>query len=329
MSKSSVLKLYDEAEVEKLKFSNTVGSQKVHHPVNIDFNSTLSMSQENGVVGLVNSVRGEDGTHTFSTGLLDGSLTDTEQLIADEGIAYLAHKSAIENALSTEQARSIAATDVLGVNSNNATIARINHAANVTGDKLSMIADRQQAVTDYNTHVQTGIQEINTEKDSGDAAVSTRLDTLMSVGDVDATKLMDVVSVYQAADTTQLGDIAGIQADFDALKIRIDDTIALEEAAGGGGGGGGGSSYQIQHLANHYNGSSLFKISLSSFDGAAFFAAASAGDTVRATSGGGTEDLVMGAYSNHFVDQSVYVNFTTPVGFHYFQSASPFTYELV
>lgn len=305
MSKSSVLKLYDEAEVEKLKISNTTSSQKINHPVNLDFKAPNSFSQEDGVLDFVNSVRGEDGTHTFSTGLLDGSLTDTEGLIADEGIAYLAHKAAIESALSTEEARSIAATDALALNLNNATIARINQAADLTSDKLNMISGRQQAVIGYNTHVQTGIDEINTQKNTGDSAVTARLDTLMSVGEVDATKLMDVVTAYQAADTTQLSDIATLQSDFTALKTRIDDTIALEAAASSG-----SSEYYVKITGLWYGGySTRVKIVLNLEDGTPFYDDIQAGDVYEIQATGHTETVTVTSTDEYVAGVQFALNF--------------------
>lgn len=333
-AKSTHLKLYDENEEHKFSISCTNDTQKMEHATEVRFDSTLSFSHtdtgstSNDFVDLVLKVRGEDATHEFSSGVLDSAITTTEGLIATEGINYLAHKASIESSLSVEESRSIAATDDLSSDLNDATIARINHAASLTSAKLNMVSDRQTAITGYNTHVQDGVQEVQTQKTSGDNAITQRIDTLMSIGEVDETKLMDVVTEYQSADTAQIALIAGIQSDFDALKIRIDDVL-VQETGSTGSSGGGGSTFQIGHLANHYNGSTLFKISLSTHDGAAFYAAASAGTTIRVTSGGGTEDLVMDEYSNHFPNQSVYVNFTSPVGFHYFSASSPFTYEII
>ncbi len=333
-AKSTHLKLYDENEEHKFSVSCTNDSQKMEHATELRFDSSLSFSHtdtsstENSFLDLVLKVRNEDSNHEFTSGVLDAGIASTEGLIATEGIDYLAHKAAIESSLSTEESRSIAATNDLATDINNAVIARINNKSSLDSKILNMVADRQTAITGYNTHVQDGVQEVQTQKTSGDAAVTQRIDTLMSIGEVDATKLMDVVTEYQAADTAQIALIAGIQSDFDALKIRIDDVL-VQETGSAGGSSGGGSTFQVEHLANHYNGSTLFKISLATNDGQAFFSTAVAGDTIRITSGGGTEDLVMADYSNHFPNQSVYVNFTSAVGFHYFAASSPFTYEIV
>ena len=320
MSKSTVLKLYDENEEHKFSITCDATTQKITHPTNVKFNSSLAFSHtptvnyDNGFTDMVNLVRNEDSSHAVQSASLDGRIQATEDAIATEGIAYLAHKAAIESALSTEEARSIAATDVLGVNLNNDVVARINGGHSLDGDILSAIGDREQAVIDYNTHVQSGIQETNTLKTDGDAAVTTRIDTLMSVGEVDATTLLGVVDTYQAADTAQLADIATLQSDFDALKVRIDDVLAQEA------GGSAAESYDVTSYTLHYAGSTFFKLKLTG-DGQALYDAAVAGDQYVLTyPDGSTQTMTIDSVSNYISGSSYYLHFTAPTQYHVFSN---------
>ena len=321
MVKSTSLKLYDEANLHKFTISSTVQNQKISHPENVKFTNTLSVSHtdasetSNDFGDIVQTVRGEDTNHTFVSGLLDGRIANTETLVADEGIAYLAHKASIENALSTEEARSIAATDALGLSANQTTIDRINQTSTIDGKILSAIADRQAGVTAYNTYVQDGVQEIQTEKASGDLAITQRIDNLMSIGQVSATKLMDIVSEFQQADTAQLAEIAQIQADYDVLKQRIDDVIVQET-----GSSSSQTTFDVKVSGTHYAGSTLLKIRLLEPDAQLMYDTLQQGDQLKITfDSGGEETVVFDSFSNYLPDNYYYLNVQSPVTLHYFQ----------
>tara|TARA_R100000541_G_scaffold58865_1_gene70897 strand:- start:1822 stop:2820 length:999 start_codon:yes stop_codon:yes gene_type:complete len=312
-AKSTHLKLYDENEEHKFSVSCTNDSQKLEHATQVKFDSTLSLSHSdngptsNDFIDFVLKVRGEDATHQFSSNLLDGEITSTEGLIATEGINYLAHKASIESSLSTEEARSIASTNDLGSDINDAAIARINNAATLTSSKLNMISDRQTAITGYNTHVQDGVQEVQTQKTSGDAAVTQRIDTLMSIGEVDETKLMDVVTEYQAADTAQISLIAGIQSDFDALKIRIDDVLAQES---GSSGSSAAADYYVKITGLWYGGySSRVKIVLNLEDGTPFYENIQVGDVYEIQATGHTETVTVTSTDGYVAGVQFALNF--------------------
>ena len=319
MSKSTSLKLYDETEAHKFTVSCDATNQKISHADNVKFKSPLAITHNaigdasKSFTDMVNHLRGQDFAHSFVSDPLDGRIVTTENAIATEGIAYLAHKAAIESALSSEESRSTAATDALASTLNDAVIARINGGSALTSAKLNMISDRQQAITDYNTHVQTGIQETETLKESGDAAITTRIDTLMSIGEVDQTTLLGVVDTYQAADTAQLADIATLQSDFDALKVRIDDVLVAEEA-----GGSAAASYDVTSYTLQYGGSTFLKLKLTG-DGQALYDAAVAGDQYELTyPDGSTQTMTVDGVSNYISGSSFYLNFTNTTQYHIF-----------
>ena len=322
-AKSTHLKLYDETEQHKFSVSCTNGTQKMEHATELRFDSALSFSHndtsstENSFTDLVLKVRNEDTTHEFSSGLLDGRITNTEGLIATEGINYLAHKAAIESSLSTEETRAITATDAIASDINDAVIARINNKSTLDSKILNMVSDRQTAITGYNTHVQDGIQEAQTQRTSGDAAVTQRIDTLMSIGEVDQTKLMEVVTEYQAADTAQIALIAGIQSDFDALKVRIDDVLVQES---GSSGSGSQTTFDVKVAGTHYAGSTLLKIRLLEPDAQVMYDTLQQGDQLKITfDSGGDEIVTFDSFSNYLADNYYYLNVQSPVTLHYFQ----------
>ena len=321
MTKSTTLKLYDESEEHKLTISSTVAGQKLKHDTNVRLSAPDSFSftntdtqSDNDFISFVTSRRVEDSNFELSATSLDGRIADTETLIADEGIAYLAHKAAIETALTNEEARSIAATDALSASLAQTTADRIASATAIDGKIDTAIADRQTGVTEYNTQVQTGIQETETQKTTGDNAVTSRIDTLMSVGEIDKTKLMEAVNEYQSADTAQIALISGIQTDFDALKVRIDDVLAQEAA------GGASSVFDVKVTGTHYAGSSLLKIRLLEPDAQVMYDTLQQGDQLKITFDSGGEEIVtFDNFSNYMATSYYYMNLQAPVTLHYFQ----------
>lgn len=234
MSKSSFLKLYDDYEIQQLTIESKKENVKMTSQ-NIKLESAMSMSHvHKNVAGQPNYdftdfttlVRGEDAFHKSVSDSLDINIASVEQRIATEGINYLAHKAAIEGALSTETARSIAAALVLTDNKNNTSSARIAHK-NTLGFYIGDAEDdRATDVTTYETASQTLLQTMLSNASAADALIDTRINSLMSIGDVDAVKLMDVVNDYQTADTAQISEISQLQSEYDALKIRIDNVIS-------------------------------------------------------------------------------------------------------
>jgi len=321
MSKSTSLKLYDELEAHKFTVSCDATNQKIAHADNVKFKSPLAITHNSlndsskSFTDMVNHLRGQDSAHSLQSGMLDGRIVTTEGAIATEGIAYLAHKAAIETSLSSEETRSTAATDLLASNLNDNQISRINGGAALTSAKLNLIADRQQSITDYNTHVQTGVTEVETQKTSGDAAITTRIDTLMSIGEVDQDTLIGVVETYQAADTTQLADIATLQSDFDSLKVQIDNVLVTEEA-----GGSSTASYDVLSYTMQYAGSSFLKLKLLE-DGQALYDAAVSGDQYELTYPDGSSDtLTIDSVSNYISGSSFYLNFVETTTNHVFSN---------
>ena len=322
MSKSTSLKLYDQDQEHKFTISCDAASQKVAHADNVKFKSPLAITHNavddssKSFTDMVNLVRGQDSTHSFASGLLDGRIVNTESAVATEGIAYLAHKAAIESALSSEETRSTNATDALAASLNTAVIARINGGADLTSAKLSMIGDREQAVIGYNTHVQTGITETQTLKTTGDEAITSRIDTLMSVGEVDQDTLIGVVDTYQAADTAQLADIATLQADFDALKVRIDDVLVNE--AGSSSGAAAGSEYYVKITGMWYSGySTRVKIVLDLQDGNDFYSSLQAGDVYEIQASGHNETVTVSGTSEYVAGVQFSLDFESAIAHTY------------
>jgi hypothetical protein len=234
MSKSSFLKLYDDYEIQQLTVDVKKENVKMTSQ-NIKLDSAVSMSHvHKNVVGQPNYnftdfttlVRGQDAFHKSVSDSLDINIASVEQRIATEGINYLAHKASIEGALSTETARSIAAAIVLTDNKNNTSTARVaqkNMLGFYIGDEED---DRAADIVTYETTSQTLLQTMLSNASAADALIDTRINSLMSIGEVDAVKLMDVVNDYQSADTVQISEISQLQSEYDALKLRIDNVIA-------------------------------------------------------------------------------------------------------
>jgi hypothetical protein len=234
MSKSSFLKLYDDYEIQQLTVDVKKENVKMTSQ-NIKLDSALSMSHvHKNAVGQPNYnftdfttlVRGQDAFHKSVSDSLDINIASVEQRIATEGINYLAHKAAIEGSLATETARSIAAAIVLTDNKNNTSTARVAQK-NMLGFYIGDEEDDMAAdIVTYETTSQTLLQTMLSNASAADALIDTRINSLMSIGEVDAVKLMDVVNDYQSADTVQISEISQLQSEYDALKLRIDNVIA-------------------------------------------------------------------------------------------------------
>ena len=255
MSKSTKIQLFDENDSPAFSFSSVNEKASVAaDTIKIDgkFNHVHTGNAAHSFDDFNKLVNDEDTTHASVTATLDAGIVSTEGKITTEGINYLAHKATVATAISNETARATGVTDGLTVDKDQMVSDREAQQTQLDSDIQSMIALRETAVTDYATEGQTLVTGMNTEYQAYDALIGTRIDTLMSLDDPDFDKdtLLAIVNEFQNADAAQVAELAQLQSDFDALKVRIDETILQET-----GGGGGGATYDMKVLGTYYNNS--------------------------------------------------------------------------